>query len=96
MRVYIIGNDGITLCREVPEAINDGETAVASKEELHAARLRAGGCCNYGMLCPGSTSARKLATARRCSTTCGRQLKHCPNRTRSRNQTRSARQSSKR
>jgi Protein of unknown function (DUF3489) len=37
MRIYIIGNDGITLCREPPTALNDGETAVASNEELHAA-----------------------------------------------------------
>ena len=39
MRVYIIGNDGITLCREAPTAVNDGEIAVASNEELHAAPL---------------------------------------------------------
>src|SRR5712671_6912994 len=39
MRIYIIGNDGITLCREPPTALNDGEIAVASNEELHAAPL---------------------------------------------------------
>jgi hypothetical protein len=39
MRIYIIGNDGITLCREAPAAVNDGEIAVASNEELHAAPL---------------------------------------------------------
>src|SRR5277367_932604 len=39
MRVYIIGNDGITLCSESPAAMNDGEIAVASNEELHAAPL---------------------------------------------------------
>ena len=39
MRVYIIGNDGITLCSESPAAMNDGEIAVASNEELHAAQL---------------------------------------------------------
>src|SRR5271165_5667404 len=39
MRVYIIGNDGITLCREAPTAVNDGEIAIASNEELHAAAL---------------------------------------------------------
>ena len=38
MRIYIIGNDGITLCREPPAAINDGEIPLASKEELHAAQ----------------------------------------------------------
>src|SRR5256885_6988799 len=39
MRIYIIGNDGITLCREAPAAVNEGEIAVASNEELHASPL---------------------------------------------------------
>ena len=39
MRIYIIGSDGITLCREPPAAVNEGEIAVASSEELHAPRL---------------------------------------------------------
>ena len=39
MRVFIIGNDGITLCRAAPAAVNNGEIAVASNEELHAAPL---------------------------------------------------------
>src|SRR5205823_6941098 len=39
MRVYIIGNDGIILCREPPAAVNEGEIVVASNEELHAAQL---------------------------------------------------------
>ena len=39
MRIYIIGNDGITLCREAPAEVNEGEIAVASNEELHAAAL---------------------------------------------------------
>ena len=39
MRVYIIGSDGITLCRKMPAAVNDGGIAVASNEELHAAPL---------------------------------------------------------
>jgi hypothetical protein len=39
MRVYIIGNDGLILCREPPAAVNEGEIVVASKEELHAAQL---------------------------------------------------------
>jgi hypothetical protein len=29
MRIYIIGNDGITLCREPPATVNKGEVAVA-------------------------------------------------------------------
>ena len=39
MCIYIIGNDGITLCREAPASVTDGEIAVASKEELQAAPL---------------------------------------------------------
>jgi hypothetical protein len=39
MRIYIIGNDGITLCREPPATVNEGEIVVASSEELHAARI---------------------------------------------------------
>src|SRR5580700_8243429 len=39
MRVYVIGNDGILLCREPPAAVNEGEIVVASNEELHAAPL---------------------------------------------------------
>ena len=39
MRVYIIGNDGITLCRKAPATVNEGEIAVASNEQLHAAPL---------------------------------------------------------
>jgi hypothetical protein len=39
MRIYIIGNDGITLWREPPATVDKGEIAVSSNEELHAARL---------------------------------------------------------
>jgi hypothetical protein len=39
MRIYIIGNDGITLCRAPPAAVNEGEIAVASKAEFHTAAL---------------------------------------------------------
>ena len=39
MRIYIIGNDGMTLCREAPATVSDGDIAVASKEELQAAPL---------------------------------------------------------
>src|SRR5215831_8686006 len=39
MRIYIIGNDGITLCREAPATVDDGEIAVASKQELHTAPI---------------------------------------------------------
>ena len=39
MRIYIIGNDGITLCRETPTAVSESEIAIASVAELHAAPL---------------------------------------------------------
>src|SRR5881227_2835245 len=39
MRIYIIGDDGITLCGEPPVAVSEGEIVVASNEELHAAQL---------------------------------------------------------
>jgi len=39
MRIYIIGNDGITLCRETPASVNEDEITVASREELHTAPL---------------------------------------------------------
>ena len=64
MRIYIIGNDGITLCREAPATVNDGEVAVASKEELHTAALEAAsGCWRCGTLCPGSKGGGRSATA---------------------------------
>jgi len=39
MRSYLIGTDRITVCREAPAAVNEGEIVVASKEELHAAAI---------------------------------------------------------
>ena len=39
MRIYIIGNDGIALCRETPATVSDGEIVVTSKKELQAAPL---------------------------------------------------------
>ena len=39
MRIYIIGNDGITLCGEPPAAVNEGEIVAASNAELRAAVL---------------------------------------------------------
>src|SRR5271168_2322316 len=39
MRSYLIGDDRITVCREPPAALNEGEFVVASKEELHAAAI---------------------------------------------------------
>ena len=39
MRICVIGADGITLCREPPPAVNEGEIVVASQQELRAAAL---------------------------------------------------------
>ena len=66
MRVYIIGNDGITLCRKMSAAVNDGEIAVASNEELRAApRSAPSACWRCGTLCRASKSERRLATTTR-------------------------------
>ena len=39
MRIYIFGNDGITLCGEPPAVVNEGEIVVASNAELQTAQL---------------------------------------------------------
>ena len=60
MRIYIIGNDGITLCREAPAIVNDGEVAVASKEELHAAPLSSKRLLALWNALPGVEKRRKV------------------------------------
>jgi hypothetical protein len=60
MRVYIIGNDGIRLCQEAPATVNDGEVAVASKEELHAAPLIAKRLLALWNALPGVEKRRKV------------------------------------
>jgi hypothetical protein len=60
MRVYIIGNDGITLCRETPATVNEGEIAVASKEELHAAPLSGKRLLALWNALPGVERRRKI------------------------------------
>ena len=60
MRIYIIGNDGITLCREAPATLNDGEVAVASKEELHAAPLSGKRLLALWNALPGVEKRRKV------------------------------------
>src|SRR5262249_29846122 len=39
MRIYIIGNEKLTVCREPPVQLNEHEITVTSREELHAASL---------------------------------------------------------
>src|ERR1700694_4106286 len=60
MRVYIIGNEGITLCCKAPATVNDGEIVVASNEELHAARLSAKRLLALWNALPGVERRRKV------------------------------------
>src|SRR5205807_3749284 len=60
MRVFIIGNDGITLCRKPPATVNDGEIAVASNEELHAAALSGKRLLALWNALPGVEKRRKV------------------------------------
>ena len=60
MRVYIIGNDGITLCRTAPAAVNNGEIAVASNEELRAAPLSAKRLLALWNALPGVEKRKKV------------------------------------
>ena len=60
MRIYIIGNDGITLCREAPATVDDGEIAVASNHELHAAPLSGKRLLALWNALPGVEKRRKV------------------------------------
>ena len=60
MRIYIIGNDGVTLCRKAPATVNDGEIAVASNEELHAAPLSAKRLLALWNALPGVEKRKKV------------------------------------
>jgi hypothetical protein len=60
MRIYIIGNEEITLCREMPAAVNEGEIAVASNSELHAARLSGKQLPGLWNALPGVERRRKI------------------------------------
>src|SRR5215472_2400586 len=60
MRIYIIGNDGITLCREAPATVNEGEIAVTSKEELHTAPLNGKRLLALWNALPGAEKRRKV------------------------------------
>ena len=65
MRIYIIANDGITLSREAPAALAEGEIAVVSKEELHAAPLNGKRLLALWNALPGSRSGKRSVIARR-------------------------------
>jgi hypothetical protein len=68
MRIYIIGNDGITLCREPPAGVNEGEIVVASNEELHsgpAQRQAAAGPVERPARCQEAQKSRRPRRAGR-------------------------------
>src|SRR5262244_3706158 len=60
MRISIIGNDGISLCRKAPATVNDGEIAVGSNEELHAAPLSAKRLLALWNALPGVDKRKKV------------------------------------
>jgi len=60
MRIYIISNDGIALCREVSAALNDGEMVVRSKDELHAAPLNGKRLLALWNALPGAEKRKKV------------------------------------
>jgi hypothetical protein len=60
VRIYIIGNDGITLSSKAPAALNEGEIVVASNEELHAAPLNGKQLLALWNALPGVEKRRKV------------------------------------
>src|ERR1700751_3083694 len=60
MRIYIIGDSGIALCREAPASLNDGEIVVTSKDELHAAPLNGKRLLALWNALPGAEKRKKL------------------------------------
>jgi hypothetical protein len=61
MRIYIIANDGIMLCRKAPATVNGGEIAVGSNEELHAAPLSGKRLLALWNALPGVEKRKKVA-----------------------------------
>src|SRR5690242_641068 len=60
MRIYIIGNDGITLCSEPPATVKEGEIVVAASAELHAAALSGKRLLALWNTLPGVEKRRKV------------------------------------
>ena len=86
MRIYIIGNDGITPCREAPASVTDGEIAVASNAELHGAPLSGKRLLALWNALPDVEKRKKVGDRGALSISCGRPSRPC--RTRNRNPTR--------
>jgi hypothetical protein len=91
MRIYIIGNDGITLCREAPATLNDDEIVIASNEDLHAARLSGKRLLALWNALPGVEKRRKVGDRDALIDQLWSAIEMC--RSRSRNPTRGARRS---
>ena len=89
MRVYIIGNDGIILCREPPAAVNEGEIVVASNAELHTAELSGKRLLALWNALPDVGKRKKVGDRDALIDHCGRRSRRCRNL----NQRRSARRS---
>jgi hypothetical protein len=60
MRIYLIANDGITLCREPPVAVNEGEIVASSYDDLHAAALSGTRLLALWNSLPGVQKRRKV------------------------------------
>ena len=60
MRIYVISNDGITLCREPLATVTEGEIAVTSKEELQVAPLSGKRLLGLWNALPGVEKRKKV------------------------------------
>ena len=60
MRTFIIGNDGIALCRKTPAKVSDGEIVVTSNQELHAAPLNGKRLLALWNALPGVDKKRRI------------------------------------
>ena len=60
MCIYVISNDGITLCREAPARVTEGEIAVTSKEELQAVPLSGKRLLALWNALPGAERRKKV------------------------------------
>jgi hypothetical protein len=63
MRIYIIGNDGITFCGEPPAPVKEGEIVVGASEELHATALSGKRLLALWNSLPGVEKRSRSATA---------------------------------
>jgi uncharacterized protein DUF3489 len=60
MRIYIISDNGIALCREAPATLNDNEIVVTSKDELQTAPLNGKRLLALWNALPGAEKRKKV------------------------------------